>query len=409
MRISCLWSTLFIAWAIAGCAPSNPVEGADVGTTAERAAVRNHTTDCITDFDPSMDYFPEKAVLKHASNFSVEYFKSYKVVTVHHATEGGMEDRYVLLQCGAPKPELSGKLTGAPIIPVPIASLFSGATTQLPLLFELDRLNVLTGVSESQWVTSKPVLERLKSGKTVEYARGGINAEFIVSRMPTLVMASGNSDPAFAAVRLAGIPVVSNAEWLETSALGRSEWLKFMAVFLNEEALAEERFSAIERRYFEIANRTKNIPENKKVKVMTGGAFRGAYIVAGGRSYVAGLIKDAGGAYVWADNTDTSSISVDIEKQLARAANADIWINGSEQWKSIKGMLADDSRFVEFKPYRTGQVWLYTRRVNEAGANEYWSGGVARPDLILADMIKMFYPELATDYEFQWYRQLPAS
>jgi iron complex transport system substrate-binding protein len=72
-------------------------------------------------------------------------------------------------------------------------------------------------------------------------------------------------------------------------------------------------------------------------------------------------------------------------------------------------MLDDDSRYGSLKAWKTGQVWLYNRRANAIGANDYWSRGVTEPDRILADLIKIFYPELARDHEFEWYRQVPAN
>jgi iron complex transport system substrate-binding protein len=355
-----------------------------------------------------MDYFPNKSRITHATNLSVEYHKSFKVVTVQHASEGGPGERYVLLQCGAPIPELEGNLAVAAVIPVPITKLFAGSTTQIALLNELDRLNVLAGIADARFVADEQVLARIREGKTVEYERAGLaNAEFVVMHAPSIVMASGNRDPAYGALRLARIPLVVNAEWLETTALGRAEWLKFMAMFLNEERRAEEKFDAMTERYTKMAARAKDIPEGKRVKVMTGNAFRGAYTTAGGQSYVAGLIRDAGGVYVWADNSAAGGMTVDAEAQLARSADADIWINGGE-WTSLKGMLADDQRYASLKAWRSGQVWLYDRRVTAAGANEYWSRGVTQPDRILADLIKIFYPDLARDYEFEWYRQVPA-
>jgi iron complex transport system substrate-binding protein len=45
--------------------------------------------------------------------------------------------------------------------------------------------------------------------------------------------------------------------------------------------------------------------------------------------------------------------------------------------------------------------------VNSAGTNDYWARGVARPDIILADLIKIFHPDLAKDHEFEWYLQVP--
>jgi iron complex transport system substrate-binding protein len=54
-------------------------------------------------------------------------------------------------------------------------------------------------------------------------------------------------------------------------------------------------------------------------------------------------------------------------------------------------------------------VWLYERKKNAAGRNDYWAKGITRPDLILADLVKIFHPNLAEDHQFEWYQQVPAS
>ena len=44
--------------------------------------------------------------------------------------------------------------------------------------------------------------------------------------------------------------------------------------------------------------------------------------------------------------------------------------------------------------------------MNEKGGNDYWEGAVARPDLLLNDMIKICHPELLPDYELIYMNQL---
>jgi iron complex transport system substrate-binding protein len=195
-------------------------------------------------------------------------------------------------------------------------------------------------------------------------------------------------------------------EWLEQSALGRAEWIKFIALFLNEEEKAEQRFAEIRNAYRSWTERTAGVPKSARPSVITGGIYRGNYTAAGGRSYVAALIADAGADYVWSGNEQNGSLSLDIEAAIARGASADYWINGNS-WKSLRDMLADDPRYKEFKAFRTGQVWLYNRREDASGGNDYWSKSTSRPDLILADLIKIFHPDLAKDHEFEWYRRAP--
>jgi iron complex transport system substrate-binding protein len=364
---------------------------------------------CIENFDPATDYFPHKTRLEFAENFSVEYHNSYKVVTVRKPAEGGAEEKYVLVQCGAPRPNLSGDLSMAPVITVPIASLFSAASAHTPLLVDLGHVDVLAGIGQARYITTKPVLDWIRQGHVTEYAPNDvIDTELVILKAPSILMSSGGGySDAYSTLRKAGVAVVSNVEWQERSALGRGEWLKFMALFLNEERKAHEQFESIRDRYMVLKARASQVPENDRPRVMTGVVYRGMFDIAGGASYVAKLIAEAGGTYVWADNKATGGASVDMEAQIARASDADFWINGGD-WKSLKAMLTEEQRYRQFKPFQRGNVWLYNRVVNETGGYDYWSRGITRPDLILGDLVKIFHPDLAKDHEFVWYKQVPA-
>jgi iron complex transport system substrate-binding protein len=203
------------------------------------------------------------------------------------------------------------------------------------------------------------------------------------------------------------VPVVANTEWLEPTALGRAEWLKYMALFLNEEGKAQSLYGAMKAGYRSLSARAAARPEGERPLVMTGRSTRGLFVIAGGRSYVAALIKDAGGRYAWADNAAVGSASVDFEAQLQRAGSADVWINGGG-WKSLPAMLDDEPRYAAFKAYRQGQVWVYERREQPGGANDYWSRSITHPDIVLADLVKIFHPRLVPDHMFEWYMPVPA-
>jgi iron complex transport system substrate-binding protein len=363
---------------------------------------------CIERFDAATDYFPEKVTSEFAENFTVEYRNYYKVVTVKRPSENGASERYVLVQCGAPAPDLTGDLAGAVIVSVPILSLFSDSATHMPLLVELGHVDVLTGINEARYVTTEPVLDRIRRGLAIEYAPNYvINTELVISRKPSMVMVGGGYPEEYKTIRKAGVPVVVNTEWEESTALGRAEWLKYMALFVNEEGKAQRSFEGIRDRYMSLRERAASIPKARRPRVMTGVAVRGMFEVSGGESYVSKLIADAGGEYVWSDNSSRGVTTVDLEAQIERAASADFWINGG-QWKSLRAMLMEEPRYKQFKPVREGRVWLYNRLVNAAGAHDYWSRGVTRPDLILEDLIKIFHPELAPQHEFVWYKQVPA-
>jgi iron complex transport system substrate-binding protein len=54
-------------------------------------------------------------------------------------------------------------------------------------------------------------------------------------------------------------------------------------------------------------------------------------------------------------------------------------------------------------------VYNNNARIGPGGGNDYWEGGTARPDLVLADLISIFHPKLVPDHERIWYRKLPRS
>lgn len=371
-----------------------------------RPQVSNVTRGCVDRFDAAADYFPDKATVEDAVNFSVTYHRSYKVVDVRSHAAGSRE-RYVLVQCGAPTPAPQGDLAGAQVVRVPITSLYSASTTHLALLVDLRRLDVLAGVSTKRFLIGDEILQRANSSQVREFSPANvIDTELVVSQRPSLLMTGGSVSAELNVIRQAGIPIVANHEWLEPTALARGEWLKYMALFLNEERTAQRLYSEVKGRYRVLSVEATAVPDAKKPTVMAGRGTRGDFVIPGGHSYVAALITDAGGRYVWADNTATGSQTIDLEAQLKRAGHADIWINGGG-WPNLAAMVRDEPRYGLFKAYRDGQVWVYERRVNAAGANDYWSRGVSRPDLVLADLVKIFHPALVPQHELRWYLQVP--
>jgi iron complex transport system substrate-binding protein len=368
----------------------------------------NVTRGCVDRYDPARDYFPDKVTVEDATNFTVTYHRSYKVLGVRAGAADERPERYVLVQCGAPVPKLDAELAGAQVVSVPVASLYAVSTTQLSPLVDLERLDVLTGVASRRFITGDALAAHMKTGQVREFAPVSVvDAELVLSQRPGVFMAGGSESAELAVVRRAGIPVVTSHDWLEPTALARAEWSKYVALFLNEERAAQRLYSGVKTRYQTLRDRATRVADSGKPLVMTGRGTRGDFVIAGGRSYVAALITDAGGRYVWADNTATGSETIDLEAQLRRAGNADIWINGGG-WPSLAAMVKDEPRYAEFKAYKTGQVWVYERRLTPSGANDYWSRAISHPDLVLGDLVKIFHPSLAPQRAFEWYLQVPA-
>lgn len=379
-------------------------------TIAPTAAVlelptTNLTEGCVTDYDPEIDYFPEKVSLSDSVGWTIEYFNNYKVITVLNPwRDADVQFRYVLVQCGTPPPDDVGD---ALVIEVPVKSVVAMSTTQLPHLSELGLLDKLVGVDSFLYINNPDVRTKIDAGELVEIGGGGqVNVEQAIDLQPDLIMTYGVGNPEFDAhpkLLEAGLKVVLNSEYMETSPLGRAEWIKFTGAFFNREAKATEVYDTIARRYKEMAAKARNVPN--KPTVFTGTPFRGTWFMPGGRSYVAQLLADAGATYLWADDTSTGSQPLSFEQVFERARDAEFWLNPGT-WKSLADGKAEDERFTQFAAFQKGNVFNNNKRLNENGGNDYWESGVTNPHLVLADLIRIFHPDLLPDHELYFYQKL---
>ena len=388
-----------------GAASSVADNGSAASTPASElnAAAGLDAKGCITDFDPAADYYPVKSQIDYATNFTVEYDKSYQVLTVLQPTQGGSAESYVLVKCGAPTPDLTGDLAGATMVSTPVTSLYSGSTTHLPNLVALDQLDILTGVASKSLISEKEVLDRVAEPGVVEYAAAGsVDAEAVVAGKPDVLITAGSDDPAYAVISAAGVPVLANAEWLENDPLGRAEWIKYFAALTGTEAQAAEAFDAVEQSYTALADK---VASADPVQVVPGQPYQGTWYVPGGQSFNSRLIADAGGTTAWAGDPSTGSVSTDLESVLAKAGKAPAWL-ASTTWTTKAEALAEEPRFAEFAAFQSGNMWNAAKDVTAEGGNNYYELGVARPDLVLGDLVAILHPDLMPGHDFAFYLQL---
>lgn len=388
-------------WVAAGAAAALALSACSAPTTTESEPALDDRG-CVTGFSADTDYYPVKSEIKHAENFTLTYHDTYQVLEVKEPAEGLPAEKYVLHRCGTPAPELTGDLAGAQVVETPVMSLFSGSSTHLAMLEELDDTLVVNGVSSGAFVSNEDIRQRLADGHITEYAPNGqIDTEVVIAGQPDVVVTGGMDDPGYATIIQAGIPVVANAEWLETSPLGRAEWVKMLAALTGGEDAATQAFEQIEQDYTATTAKAADVDA---VTVLPGQMSQGTWYVPGGDSYVAQFIADAGGTYAWSQTTGTGSQSLSLEDVLAQGRDAQVWLLSSATVTTKADLLAEDPRYAEFAAYAGNNVWNNNAQVNESGGNDYWERGVARPDIVLADLAKILHPDLVSDHELDFYQ-----
>jgi hypothetical protein len=150
-----------------------------------------------------------------------------------------------------------------------------------------------------------------------------------------------------------------------------------------------------------IAQKAQNQPT-----VITGFHRNGTWNIPGGNSYVAKLLKDAGANYFGADNAESGSIPLSFEAVYDRALNAQVWLNGSQDWTRLQDVASTDERYTKLSAFQSGRVFNNNARVNEFGGNDYWQSGTISPHLVLSDLVKILHPELLPKHQLIYYQPL---
>lgn len=379
--------------------------GGAFGVSAQPA---NLVEGCIADFDPQTNYFPVESTVEHAAGFTIEYFDSYKIVTVTRPWQNAPQPFvYVLVQCGASPP--ADLPADAAVIEVPVRTVASLSATYLPHLIELGVLDRLIAVDEFDYIYNADVQARIADGDIIEIGSGSLlDVEQALDAAPDVTFAYGSGFPEYDAHPLlieAGLGVALSGDFNELTALGRAEWLKFTAAFFNREAEANALFDEIATNYADLTALTADLHPAERPTVLLNAMFSGTWYISGGASYAASMVADAGGAYVFADDTSTGGVPLTFEAVIEAGAEADVWLNPNI-WRTLADGLAEDERYAEFAAFQTGQVYNNNARSTELGSTDYFEYGGLRVDWLLADLIAILYPDLLPDHALYFYQQL---
>jgi len=177
--------------------------------------------ECVTEFDETKDYFPDKAVVDFAETYSVEYGNSYKIVT---NTDAGKS--YLLYQCGTPIPSNLNQSSYDAILSIPLTNFGLEYSTFVPFTELLELRSLQTAQAGFDDYFFSPCFNDLID-------TGGV-ALISDVKDDALVTAAGVSKdvPFFMGVGSSSVfdTNIEISEWKDTSNLAVFEWIKFFSV-----------------------------------------------------------------------------------------------------------------------------------------------------------------------------------
>ncbi|MFU8847661.1 MAG: ABC transporter substrate-binding protein [Opitutales bacterium] len=344
-------------------------------------------------------------LIREAKNFEITDHGTHRILEVNNAFRDSTRTyRYALVPRGSEVPPLPKGMT---VIRTPVQRVVAMETVYIGYLEALGQLERIAAAATVDYITNPQVRQRVAEG-TIQALQVGqaIDVEKLLLLKPDLILTSISGDASFdipAKLERTGLPIVLTAGYMEQHPLARAEWIKFIAAFFEQDALAHELFDGIGERYQALRSLTENL--ESKPTVLCGAPYSGVWYVPGGASFTARGIKDAGGDYLWSEDNSLGGIPLDTERVFFKAANADFWINPSF-YRSMAALLAADARFAKFAPARKGKIFNNTRQVGPNGGNAIWESGIMQPDQVLADLIRIFHPELLPEHEFVFYERL---
>ena len=339
--------------------------------------------------------------LSYAEGYAIKYFANYKEVIVYSPwVKGSVYARYYLVKDGKTKTPANGTK-----VQIPIQTLVATSVTHFEFLSLLGELQTVNGVCSPKIIYNREINKRVGEGKIADLGDAfNINVEKTLQLKPAAVMMSGynQNDPYALRVSQAGIPVIFNNEWMETSLLARAEWIKFVAVFFDKEKLSDSIFAEVDKRYNEI--KAKATAVKVKPNIMAGSNFRGTWYMPSGRNFMGKLFADAGSHYFYANDTTAGSLPLNVETVLKNFSQTDIWLNCN--FNSISDLVNADAKHAYFRPVKLKQVYNFNKRLLPSTANDFWESAVARPDLLLSDVIAILHPEILPGYELVYAQKL---
>jgi iron complex transport system substrate-binding protein len=377
--------------------------GATAQDTAAGASAVAATDNAAASSTP--DTGSEHSSVTYARGFRIDYHNHYKLLRVVDSLARKTDTlEYLLVQRGYPVPAGYPK---ALVITIPLRTIVGMSSMHIALADFAEVADRIVGLGSLQYVTSPVVRKNIQAGKVVAVGMdANMNNEQVIAMHPDVVMVMGNPDAGFTGYKTlteAGVPVLLNAEWLESTPLGRAEWVKVMGALVNKEKLVDRKFDSVAKDYNQLAQAGRQAAV--KPRVIIGMPFKGSWFVPAGGSYMAQFLRDAGATYKWTDTKGGGSIPLNFEAVAPEALTADYWLNVGYV-DSKADILSKDARYASFKPFKTGLIYNNDNRVNDLGSDDYWESGEVSPQVILADMIRILHPELLPAHTLFYYKQL---
>lgn len=226
--------------------------------------------------------------------------------------------------------------------PVERSAVFIAPHCQL--MYELGCQQAIRGVCDLDYINIPDVKKRAALSGNTSAQNPIVNCgssmapdiERIIALNPEAILLSPfENSGGYGKLDKLHIPIIEAADYMESSPLGRAEWMKFYGMlFGNEEGKsngisgscepkADSLFAKIEKEYLSLKAQAAGYP--KGLSILTERKTGNVWYVPGGQSTIGILLKDANARYIFEDDQHSGSLAMSPEQILAKGKQVDVW------------------------------------------------------------------------------------
>ena len=339
--------------------------------------------------------------LKYAENLLMMKGEGYTRVQLRNPWDTtSVLSTYILIDKDSDMPK---HLPEGTLVRTPLSKALVYTAVHCNLIKELGVVQSIGGICELQYIKVPEIIEGCKNGTIVNAGEGtNPDIEKIIDLHPDALMLSPyENSGGHGQVEKLKVPIIECADYMETSALGSAEWIRFYGMLFHQSHKADSIFAEVEKNYNELKELAQL--QTSKPKLLCELKSGSAWYVPGGRSTTGRLYHNAGAEYAFNHYPNSGSVPLSFETVFDKAQDADIWLmkyNHATN-KTLTSMREDYGPYAQFKAFKQKQVY---------GCNtaykEYYEDFPFHPDKVLKDLIKIFHPTLLPDYELKYFDKL---
>ena len=300
------------------------------------------------------------------------------------------------------------------IVRTPLESNVVFTAPHCQLMYELGCKNAITGVCDKDYINIPNIKERVKlsDGKASTSDTDKViidcgssmqpDMERIIALKPEgLLISPFENSGGYGKLDKLHIPIIETADYMETSPLGRAEWMKFYGLLFKSEERSDSLFSSIEKEYLALKAEAAKLPQG--LSILTERKMGSVWYVPGGKSTMGILLKDANAKYIFADDTHSGSLAYGPERILSKGTQIDVWAFKYFGGKALSknDLLAEYEGYKVLKAFNSNSIYQV-----DTSTQPYFELTSFHPEILLREFIILAHPKATQFGKLRFYQHL---